>query len=252
MRRKYEYKLRITRRFGVSDVSEATCLDRRVVVAKARTERELELAAQRTTEANGLLADSLRAICRVERRRECCSGLAVWTDCVMEANGFAQHHDTCQPRIVGFEMAACSVWHVMARGLGVASAAVSTFFSPCHLNSPTSSLYDLSRLTAGVCLFLCRSSCIILVATARLIPVSLLWTSSSFRPPLLRFEQLTTSPCLAHNKISSSMMTKKKSARYVSKSSIYRTRISVRVLAATRYEFFQKLRRPLLESGFRH
>ena len=147
-------------------------------------------------------------------------------------------------------MAACSVGHVMDRGLGVASAAVSTFFSPCYPNSPTPSLHDLSRLTAGVCLFLCRSSCIILVATARLIPVSLLWVSP-FRSPPLRFEQLTTSPCLAHNKTSSSMMTKK-SAHYVSKSSIYRTRTSVRVLAATRYEFFQKLRRPLFESGFRH
>lgn len=180
VRRKHEYQLRITRRFGVSDVSEATCLDRRVVVAKARTERELELAAQRTAEANGLLTDSLRAICRVERRRECCSGLAARMDCVVGANGFAQHHDIHQPRSVEFGMAACSVGHVMGRGLGVASAVVSTFFSPCHPNSPTPSLYDLSRLTAGVCLFLCRSSCIILVATARLIPVSLLWASSPF------------------------------------------------------------------------
>ena len=100
VRRKHEYQLRITRRFGVSDVSEATCLDRRVVVAKARIERELELAAQRTAEANGLLTDSLRAICRVERRRECCSGLAARMDCVVEANGFAQHHDIHQPRSV--------------------------------------------------------------------------------------------------------------------------------------------------------
>ena len=137
VRRKHEYQLRITRRFGVSDVSGATCLDRRVVVVKARTERELELAAQRTTEANGLLADSLRAICRVERRRECCSGLAVWTDCVMEANGFAQHHDTYQPRIVGFGDCGLFRWARDGSRTWRRIGCCLDFLLSCHLNSPT-------------------------------------------------------------------------------------------------------------------